>query len=167
MKTVHSSHGDLICGEDGTVLEVRHSQGQGWINGVPIEKRDEDLDCLRDIARFDFDEYFAAYPGEGRADVNEFDILDLAYWNDKGERYPAEPDFRQNVAAKDTTRIRFVRDVDALVWLGSSGSLEERAFEKGEEVEVAHLHSSVDQWWASFPNGTRCPLQKEDVELLN
>ena len=164
---VHSSHGDLVCGDDGTVIEVRHSQSQGWVNGVPIEKRDEDLDCLRDIARFDFEEYFAAYPSESREEVREFDILDLAYWNDKGQKFPAVPDFRDDVRAKDTKRVRFVRDVDALVNTGaqSFGSLENRAFDKGEEIDVEHVTSAGDQWWIDLPNH-RFPVQKEDVELL-
>jgi hypothetical protein len=80
LKHVHSSHGDIAIDDNGYV--------------VVAESKYDDKELIN-ISRFDLVEYQKAYPDEPMPD--EFDILDLAYWTDKGDYIPAEEDFRNDV----------------------------------------------------------------------
>lgn len=71
MKTIHSSHGDIVTDDLGHVVEVSSQE-------------------YKRIVRFDFKEYAACYGDEL---PDEFDILDLGYWSYE----PAEPEFRERV----------------------------------------------------------------------
>lgn len=74
---VRSSYGDIRIDHDGAILDIR------W---------DEEEDrYLEDIARFDLDEFYRYY---GHLD-QEYDILDLGYWDKKGKYFPPEPSYRK------------------------------------------------------------------------
>jgi hypothetical protein len=75
-KTVNSSHGTLVIDADGNVVK-----GSVY-----------DDDELKNIVRFDLEEYRKQYPDE--PEPSSYDILDLGYWTDQGKYEPPDEDWR-------------------------------------------------------------------------
>jgi hypothetical protein len=78
MKVVHSTYGDLLVNDDGTV-----------------RSNPQDAKELDDIVRFDLEEYAKAYPEDPYPD--EFDILDVAFWTVDGSYAFPDEEFRLRV----------------------------------------------------------------------
>lgn len=79
---VHSSHG---------LLRI---DAEGYVTDREICRAGTCDDCVRDIERFDLEEYksvFGALP-------SDFDILNLAGWLAGGERFEADEEYRREVA---------------------------------------------------------------------
>jgi hypothetical protein len=76
---VFSSNGELVIDAEGKVI-VAESK---YYN-----------DNLKNIVRFDLEEYRKYYQGEPAP--SSYDILDLGYWTDTGQYEPPEMDWRKN-----------------------------------------------------------------------
>lgn len=81
---VHSSNAEITIDlATGAVLKV--------------EEFNPNEPAFDDLASFDLDEYFAHYSRESRAEIREFDVLDLAFIMKDGKRIEADQGFRDNV----------------------------------------------------------------------
>lgn len=78
--TVHSSNGELVIDESGSVI---------------VDESTYDNDNLKGIVRFNVKEYKKHYPDE--PEPGTYDILDLGYWTSDGEYEPPCTDWREQI----------------------------------------------------------------------
>ncbi|XUX01228.1 MAG: hypothetical protein TUN42_04360 [Dehalogenimonas sp.] len=86
---VYSSHGTLAVMDDGSVYRPDYAY---------------DDNELKDIVKFDIEEYLRAYPDEPLETIDSVDILDLGYWTKDGRYEPPDAYFRKEVADNASVR---------------------------------------------------------------